>query len=79
MRERELIVYRNLEDGGLVGDMAWLMENCGKKREAWSWMRERDERRAVLCCTIACISCWKWQDTMVFMGICGIAAWRTFW
>lgn len=31
MRERELIVYRNLEDGGLVGDMAWLMENCGKK------------------------------------------------
>lgn len=27
MRERELIVYRNFEDGGLLYDMAWLMEH----------------------------------------------------
>lgn len=27
MRERELIVYRDFEDGGLLYDMAWLMEH----------------------------------------------------
>lgn len=25
MRQNELIVYRNMEDGGLLQDMAWLM------------------------------------------------------
>ena len=27
MREKELIVYRNFEEGELLYDMAWLMEN----------------------------------------------------
>ena len=27
MREQELIVYRNFEDGELLYDMAWLMEH----------------------------------------------------
>lgn len=30
MREQELIVYRNFEDGALLYDMAWLMEHYGE-------------------------------------------------
>ena len=29
MRENELIVYKDFEDGSLLHDMAWLMENYG--------------------------------------------------
>ena len=29
MREQELLLYRNLDEAGLLRDMAWLMEHYG--------------------------------------------------
>lgn len=33
MREQELIVYRNFEDGALLEDMAWIMSRFGSAAE----------------------------------------------
>ena len=42
MRENELIVYTEFEDGELLHDMAWLMENY--KDEYYN----RDDKRALM-------------------------------
>lgn len=60
MREKELIIYRDFEDGGLLSDMVQLMES----------FQEREENRMVL---YRCIhQLWKWRGIMASMGICGI-------
>lgn len=43
MREKELIVYRDFEDGRLLGDMVWLMENYEGGGDA-----DREEKRSLL-------------------------------
>ena len=39
MRELELIIYRNIEDGKILKDMVWLMENYEKDEVDYSEMR----------------------------------------
>ncbi len=45
MREKELIVYRNFQDGDLLDDMAWLMSHY---REASGCTEKREEMSALL-------------------------------
>lgn len=42
MREQELIVYRNFEDGDLLYDMAWLMEHYGDSETGRNQTSDRD-------------------------------------
>ena len=39
MREQELIIYRNIEDGKILKDMVWLMENYKKEELDYSEIR----------------------------------------
>ena len=49
MKEQELIIYRNLEDGGLLGDMAWLMEHYRNEELGWDmYSREEKEKNRSL-------------------------------
>ncbi len=61
MRERELIVYRNLQDGGLLHDMAWLMDHYeaagarGAAAQSGETPREETDKDAMASVFYGCI------------------------
>ena len=65
MREKELIVYRDFEDGELLYDMAFLMSHYDDE-----YYNTGD---------MAALFYETWRVITDFMGICGTVTWQIFW